>query len=168
MTLLLSNYVDDGAVFYLNGAEVYRLRVAAAPTAITYTTTATGVACAGTAQSGDAATNCPDLFTLTGSALTNLAQGDNVLAVEVHNYGTLADIVFGSALIKTSPTVSAPRLNIWAESDVATLFWNGTGFTLQQRAGVGGAAAWSNAPGSPTQGPITVTSPGATFYRLKN
>src|SRR5208282_1028556 len=32
--LLFTDYIDDGAVFYLNGAELYRLRMPAAPTPI--------------------------------------------------------------------------------------------------------------------------------------
>ena len=57
--LTLSNYVDDGAVFYLNGTEIFRLRMPQAPTVITYATAAQGSPCANTAQSGDAAISCP-------------------------------------------------------------------------------------------------------------
>src|SRR6185436_8154115 len=84
-SLLFSNYVDDGAVFYLNGAEIYRLRVPAAPAAIAYSTAANASPCAGTAQAGDAASTCPDVFVISGNLLTNLVQGENVLGVEVHN-----------------------------------------------------------------------------------
>ena len=58
-SLSFSNYVDDGAVFYLNGAEVYRLNMPAPPTVISNATLATGVTC-----SGDA--TCPVVFTLAG------------------------------------------------------------------------------------------------------
>lgn len=165
--LVFSNYVDDGAVFYLNGTEVYRLRMAAAPTAITYTTAATGVPCTGTPQSGDALTTCPDRFTVSGNLLTNLVQGDNVLAVEVHNYGSLVDVTFGSALILNQPAASAPVLNVWREGHQATLFWNGEGFTLQQVPALGLAGGWSNAPGPVTQSPVLVTNAATMFYRLR-
>jgi hypothetical protein len=167
-SLLFSNYVDDGAVFYLNGTEIYRLRMPAAPTAITYATAATNRPCAGTMQAGDALPTCPDLFPLSGSSLTNLVDGDNLLAVEVHNYSTPTDIVFGSALIQISPLLTSPWLNLWREGDWVTLFWNGEGFTLQQSANLGSGESWSDAPGSATQSPFIITNATTMFYRLRN
>ena len=168
-SLILSNYVDDGAVFYLNGTEVYRLRMAAAPTAITYTTAATGQPGVPPTQ-GDATTNAPDVFTLSGNALTNLVQGDNVLAVEVHQVGSLAsgDIVFGSALILNRPLITSPRLYLQTEAGVTALYWNSDAFTLQQSSDLSSPANWSNTPGPVTQSPFTVTNPVTTFFRLKN
>ena len=166
LSLMFSNYVDDGAVFYLNGAEIYRLRMAAAPTAITYASIPTGVPCSGTAQSGDAATICPDVFTLTGAAVNNLVQGDNVLAVEVHN-NTGMDLVFGSALISVSAAQTVPELNIWSENDLTTLFWNGEGFTLQQSSDLSSSGNWSDVAGA-TSSPVAVTNSMSTFYRLRN
>lgn len=168
--LTFSNYVDDGAVFYLNGIEVYRLRMPAAPTPITYSTAATGVPCAGTAQAGDALPSCPDVFTLSGSVLTNLVQGENVLAVEVHNYGTLTsgDIVFGMALLLHRPVITPPRLDLWLEDGHGTLFWNGEGFILQQSTNPTGPGSWSDVPGPVTRSPYAITNPGTMFYRLRN
>ena len=170
LTLTFSNYVDDGAVFYLNGAELYRLRMPAAPTAITYATGATGVPCAGTFQSGDAITTCPDVFALSGTALASLVQGDNVVAVEVHNYGTPSpgDIVFGSALILASPALVSPQLYLQREGDWATLYWNGEGFTLQQSTSLGSPDSWMDVPGPVTQSPLTVASTTTVFYRLRH
>jgi Phosphodiester glycosidase len=167
-SLTLSNYVDDGAVFYLNGAELYRLRMPAAPTQILNSTLANASPCTGTAYSGDAATICPDVFTVSGDVLTNLVSGDNVLAVEVHNYavGSL-DIVFGSALIPHIPVFVPPLLNLWVEDDVATLFWNAEGFTLQHASTLAGSGDWSDVPGPVTQSPLVVTNPAAGFYRLR-
>ena len=54
-----------------------------------------------------------DVFALSGDPLTNLVNGDNVLAVEVHNYNQSSpDITFGTALLETQTYISAPRLNI--------------------------------------------------------
>ena len=167
--LTLSNYVDDGAVFYLNGAELYRLRMPAAPTQILNSTLATNGPCAGFANSGDAATNCPDVITIGGNLLTNMVPGDNVLAVEVHNASaSSSDIVFGSALIAHVPVLVPPRLNLWMEESTATFFWNGEGFTLQRASALGASGNWLDVPGPITQSPAVLTNPAAGFYRLRH
>ena len=82
--LTLSNYVDDGAVFYLNGTEMKRVRVTANP--VNHLTLATSSITESTV----------DVFE---SAVTNLVAGENVLAVSVHqNSTTSGDIVFGSTI----------------------------------------------------------------------
>ena len=168
-SLTFSNYVDDGAVFHLNGTEIFRLRMAAAPTAIVNSTAATATPCANTPNAGDAATICPDVFTISGNLLTNLVQGDNVLAVEVHNYyqngGT--DIVFGSALILTQPSSVVPQLNILLDGNLATLFWNGEGFGLQQTVDLSSTNSWVDVSGPVSLSPITVTNTATTLYRLR-
>jgi hypothetical protein len=76
--------IDDGAVFYLNGAEVLRLGV---PVGQNYNTSASRTV-------GDAAYEGP--FEIPA---TNLVTGTNVLAVEVHQVSsTSSDIVFGMTL----------------------------------------------------------------------
>jgi hypothetical protein len=169
-SLTFSNYVDDGAVFYLNGTEIRRLRLPAAPTVIVNSTAANGRPCAGTLQAGDAATICPDVFTISGNLLTNLVQGNNVLAVEVHNYvgsGTDFDLVFGCALIANLPYVPRPELYLWTEGLHGTLFWNGEGFTLQQSSDpVSGN--WTDVPGPVTRSPFALTTVDSMFYRLRN
>jgi exopolysaccharide biosynthesis protein len=166
VSLTFSNYVDDGAVFYLNGAEVYRLRMPAAPTVINNASTAIGTPCAGTAQSGDAATICPDIFTISGNLLTNLVQGENVIAVSVHNLATGNDIVFGSALLKNSSSIVAPTLKLLHEDDVITLFWNEEGFVLQESIDLSSPANWTDLPSATS--PFSVTNSASTFYRLRN
>jgi len=84
-SLTMTALIDDGAVFYLNGREVYRLGM---PTgAISHTTLAgRGV--------GDAVLEGP--FQMPADALV---QGDNVLAVEVHQASAgSSDIVFAMQL----------------------------------------------------------------------
>ena len=169
LSLTFSNYVDDGAVFYLNGTEVYRLRMPAAPTVINNATGATGSPCAGTAQAGDAATTCPDVFTISGNLLSGLVQGENVVAVEVHNLATGNDLVFGSALLKNASVITAPTLYLWSEGDVITLFWNGEGFVLQESTDLGSSDSsenWADLPAAAS--PFSVTNSASTFYRLRN
>ncbi len=101
--LTFSNIVDDGAVFYLNGREVQRLFLPAAPTAISYTNLA--ISHEATAF---------DVFTLSGALVeTNLVQGTNVLAVEVHQTTAgSTDIVFGSTLSATFPQLTPLPLRL--------------------------------------------------------
>jgi len=85
-----SNLIDDGAIFYLNGKEVQRIRMAAGPPSYASLTT-------GTTPSGDA--QAFEIFYLSGNALTNLVEGVNHVAAEVHQSDTNnVDIVFGAAI----------------------------------------------------------------------
>jgi hypothetical protein len=84
--LVVSNYLSAGAVFYLNGAELKRVRMPEGT--VGFSTPATG----GPAQPG-----AVELFDLPTGAL---AMGDNVLQVEVHPAaGAATSLVFGMALI---------------------------------------------------------------------
>jgi hypothetical protein len=81
--LNLSTIVDDGAVYYLNGQEVFRLHMPEGP--VTYDTAA---------ESNESALEGP--FAIPP---TNLVTGDNVMAVEVHQVNaTSSDIVLGLSL----------------------------------------------------------------------
>jgi hypothetical protein len=157
--LQFTDYIDDGAVFYLNGSEIYRLRMPVAPAQIANTTLASGFAC-----SGDA--TCPDFFTISGDLITNLAVGDNVLAAEVHNYNAGSpDITFGVALASTQPYAINPVLNFAFANGVLTLSWTGVGYTLQQAGNPSGP--WTNAPGPIVTSPYTPTISGpALYFRL--
>ena len=85
LMLALRSIIDDGAVFYLNGVEVYRLNLPA--TNITYSTFATvNVGIPG----------------FTGPVIipaNSLVQGLNTLAVEVHQFGINNDFDFGAELL---------------------------------------------------------------------
>ena len=85
VALVVTNYLSDGAVYYLNGAEVARIRMP--PGAVSYGTTAT-------------ATNSPvghaDVFGIDGGAFQ---YATNVLEVETHQAAdSSADMVFGLSL----------------------------------------------------------------------
>ncbi|HMJ91404.1 MAG TPA: immunoglobulin domain-containing protein [Candidatus Acidoferrum sp.] len=93
--LVLSNLVDDGAVFYVNGAPLFRQNM---PNG--YVTSSTLAPAANPQGEG--------VFVVTNVAAPMIIEGDNVLAVEIHqNSPTSSDIVFGTAafgyLIPESP-----------------------------------------------------------------
>jgi hypothetical protein len=81
--LRIRTIIDDGAVFYLNGVEVQRVRL-------------TGTVTAATLAAGTPAEGAFEIYEIT---VTNLVAGANLLAVEVHqSSATSTDIVFGSEL----------------------------------------------------------------------
>jgi hypothetical protein len=85
IAFVVTNYISDGAVFYLNGLELTRIRMPGG--AISYATPATG-------------TNSPvghaGIFGINGSTLQS---GDNILEVEAHQAAaSSADMVFGLSL----------------------------------------------------------------------
>src|SRR5207249_9378704 len=99
--LVSTNFVDDGAVYYLNGVRVGSLRM---PATVTFSTTATLQPTEGV----------PEIVLFPTN---NLAIGDNVMAVEVHQVNnTSSDDVFGIQLsavqfttnIITTTTVGVP------------------------------------------------------------
>ncbi len=104
VALNFSNLVDDGAIFYLNGTEIQRVRMNAGN--ILYNTGANA-----TPPGGDA--TAFQTFRITGNTLTNLVTGNNVLAVRVHQQAaTTDDVVFGSevwAVTDPDPTVQLLR-----------------------------------------------------------
>lgn len=88
--LIVSNLVDDGAVFWVNGQEVYRTANMPAG-AVNYRTLANSAA----------TENSWFVFTVPGS---RLQEGTNVMAVELHsNSDTSSDAVFGQALMVGFP-----------------------------------------------------------------
>jgi len=87
VTLISSNLIDDGAVFYINGVEYTRIRMTNGPiNANTFAFVAS-----------------PEgVFTNVVIPANLLVRGTNVLAVEVHQANAIsADIVFGMAILAT-------------------------------------------------------------------
>jgi hypothetical protein len=89
VAFVLTNYLSDGAVYYMNGVEVKRVRMPAGNVAY------------GTAASGN---NSPvghaDVLGIDGGTLII---GDNVLEVEAHQApASSADMVFGASLTAAS------------------------------------------------------------------
>jgi hypothetical protein len=81
VSLTLRDVVEDGAVYYLNGQEIFRNRMNAGPV-----------------TNGTFAVDAPDPTPIAGPftlATTNLLAGDNVLAAEVHqSSATSSDLEF--------------------------------------------------------------------------
>ncbi|MEX2186946.1 MAG: lamin tail domain-containing protein [Pirellulales bacterium] len=113
-TLRLAPLADDGAVYYLNGVEVYRQNMPSG-TITAATEAATAI--------GDAGYN--RTVVLPSAALQ---MGSNVLAVEVHQAtGSESDMLFGAMLSASvrppDPTTAAPvRFNEIASAQDAA-FW---------------------------------------------
>jgi len=99
-TLQLRQVVDDGAVYYLNGKELFRSRVSAQPLLQTSLSDQ---------NVGDASYEGP--FEVVA---TNLVAGQNVLAVEVHQSSAgSSDIVFGVSLEQViTQTTAASKVSI--------------------------------------------------------
>ncbi len=89
-TLSAQTILDDGAIVYLNGEELFRLGMPGADTTVTAATTATRTV-------GDAVY---ETAVLTQSPA--LRNGDNLLAVEVHQANSQSsDVVWGMNLLAT-------------------------------------------------------------------
>jgi exopolysaccharide biosynthesis protein len=159
--LLAEVYLDDGAVVYLNGGEIYRLFMDAYPIPVYNSTLATGYACSG----GDA--SCPVDFVVPAPVLTNLVQGDNLLAVEVHNYNAGSpDITFAMSLAITLPSDLGPELSIVSSNGTPVLSWTRGGFTLQQASNAAGP--WTDVPGPVVNSPFRPSVNGSPcYFRLK-
>ncbi len=158
VALQMEDYIDDGAVFYLNGTEIYRLRMPSGT--IFNSTLANGYPC-----NGDA--TCPDYLSASGPTVTNsLIKGTNVLAVEVHNYNAGSpDITFGLAASLDVPYSVKPALSLARTNSAVVLSWAQGGYTLQQANAVTGP--WSNVPGPVISSPFTVTNSSTNwFFRL--
>ena len=161
--LVFTNYIDDGAIFYLNGTEIQRVRMSPGPAG--YTQLSSGCP----ANSCEATIDVPDVFRLGGSAMTNLLDGDNVLAVEVHQQSTSSsDVVFGSTVSLVRALAGETPLRIARANNVVVVSWAGAGLTLQQTNAVS-SGPWPDVPGPVTLSPYSVTNPADTiFFRLRN
>jgi hypothetical protein len=147
--LKLRHVVDDGVVFYLNGEEVHRFGIAEGAT-FNYLTSFAGH---------------ENLYEGPYDiAITNLVEGTNVFAAEVHQSGTSSsDMVFGAELIATFP-VSRPNLAITRQGTALRVSWTPGGGVLE--AATNPAGPWSPVNGATTPHPVTVES-GQRFYRIK-
>ena len=146
--LWLEALVDDGAVFYLNGAELGRLGMPS--TAVTNATLANRTV-------GNV------IFETLTNAAAGLLQGDNLLAVEVHQDGLASpDLTFGARLSVILPDVS---LDVGASGGMIHLLWTPAMGTLQSASEVGGP--WSNlAPSQPPNRHSEPISGSRKFFRV--
>ena len=151
-TLQIRHVTDDGALYYLNGNEVFRYNM---PTGtVTYVTGASSAPGEGVIR--------------TSGNISGIPCGPSVtVAVEVHNQNiTSSDILFGGELLVTAssfgPCTGPSQLFIVNNGNgTVTLSWTGTG-TLQQSTDL------TNWTASPNQSnPQTFTPVGLKFYRVQ-
>ena len=158
--LVFTNYIDDGAAFYLDGVEIHRHNLPLPPVVITNSTLATALNC-----SGDA--TCPVVFRVGADMATNVLAGKHVLAVEVHNFtAKSADITFGSALSYFEMPNTDPVLKALRSDGSVTFYWNEEGYALQQASRLNGAGDWVDVRPSGVGSPWKVTPTGSQFFRL--
>lgn len=156
--LFFSSLVDDGAIFYLNGREIYRLRMPDGT--VGNQTLASGFPCDGDAT-------CPDEFIISPDLLSNnLVSGENVMAVEVHNYNfRSADITFGLTLSRVDPLVRDAKLNAIFSNGSLTLTWDQKGFSVQSAASIDGP--WKDVPSASESPFVTRPAESPAFFRLR-
>lgn len=144
-----TEFIDDGAIIYLNGQQLRRVNMPAGT--ITATT--------------PALTNREATCSSAGVTITNLLEGTNLLAVELHQAGTDFDAVFGLRLTATIqlPYAVPVALHIdRAPSGQLVLSWPGRQGLL--KAGATPSGPWSSVA---TNSPVLLSPELSTsFFRL--
>jgi hypothetical protein len=148
--MTLRGYIDDGAALYVNGVEQFRYNLA---------TTSTSYTNFSTANLAEA--------TLVVSNLTGFVQGNNVIAVEVHQDAIASsDIDWGMQLEARVTTFApaGPRLVPSLNGNTLTITWNGGG-VFQRSSDIGSPGNWVTIPGA-TSPFVTNTTGGPLFFRV--
>jgi hypothetical protein len=97
-----TTWIDDGAVIYINGHELTRVRINSGINPVLYTTLANSTP----GGMGDGDAYAETFFWL---ASTNLVVGSNVVAVEVHQQTAgSSDVVWGMSLDALVPALNRP------------------------------------------------------------
>jgi hypothetical protein len=147
VTLDVRAVIDDGAVVYLNGAELHRQNMPAGP--VVYSTSAIG-------PIGDAGYGNPIVV-----PASSLVQGVNVLAVEVHQVtsaATSSGIVLaggGLTLVEEGPPGGTPPMNLARQAGAAPFVIDSlSGFPIHNFIGLtdgvyGNNNSWIGNSGSP-------------------
>lgn len=152
--LLLGINADDGAVVYINGTEVWNLRMT------------NGVTCTSFASGQPPAENS---FEYTNINPNVLLAGPNIVAVEVHQVNiTSSDVSFDLQLEGLAPPGSQVTLHIALVDVGGTLVpelrWSATGATLIRSSNVTAPrSTWQVVAGATSPYRPTV-SPGTTFF----
>ncbi len=149
----MTEVLDDGAVYYFNGVEARRTRMADG--AVTFATLANA--------SGPEPTD--GTHTVEGPAemaITGLVYGENVLAVEVHaSSATSSDSIFAAQLTATVGNC-VPPLTVTRSGNNIVLTWPDASFSLEKASAVTGP--W--APQSGASGVSVPATPNNAFFRL--
>ena len=146
---VVNHLTDDGVVFYLDGVEIGRLNMPAAPEPITYTNRAT--------TAGEAAFR---------SLAFSASAGAHILAAEVHQGGTASsDMLFGAQILLV-PT-AAPTLTITHVGANAEFRWIADNkWELQSATNVLGPYNTVAVPATSPLGFYSAPATGNVFYRL--
>jgi hypothetical protein len=147
VNLVGAGYIQDGAVFYLNGVEAGRLRVPANQNSSTLASPQP----------------IPGQSETVVFPVGSLVPGTNFLAVEVHQSSATANQdVFGMSLSSNVSVAFLPTLAIGRSGGNISISWSGPG-TLQSAPSL--AVPWSNLPAA---SPYAVpTTNAAQFFRLR-
>jgi hypothetical protein len=151
--LSLRPFIDDGAIFYLNGAEIFRLGMPSG--AASYNTLANRAVSTANFEG-------PFIF-----CVPQLRQGDNVLAVEVHQASLASpDLTFAAQADLLLPTPLARlRISVSGDRRQATVTWDGGG-RLETSDNLRDPNAWQEIQNATSPyGPFTVN--GTRFFRVQ-
>ncbi|MGC8830791.1 MAG: immunoglobulin domain-containing protein, partial [Verrucomicrobiia bacterium] len=155
--IAFAHAVDDGAVFYINGVEVYRYNMPSGQIGFN-TLSASSI-------------DVSDYTISPFITVTNLVSGPNLLAVEVHQGSlTSSDVLFGAGILAQLPSfeivyVESPRLEYSVDGNTIIFTWSAPGFRLQQNPDLN-TSNWIDVPDgsqSPAAVPILNTN---MFFRL--
>lgn len=155
---------DDGAVVYLNGAEVWRNNLPAG--------TVTNLTRASATVSGSAEAT----FLVNALSPGSLQNGTNVLAVEIHQDApTSSDIAFDFELTGTALIPNPPKLTLTRTNNNAILRWPlaGSYFVPRFTTNLAPPVTWTAITNAPVLSnsfwTVTVPAPagGVRFYQLQ-
>ena len=163
-TMHLQHVIDDGAVFYLNGKELFRYNMTNAPLDFN----AVSLTC----REAECTTN---VFNVD-----NLRNGTNVLAVRMHDCGqaTGVDVMFGLKvdLVFTNFPTRIPDMQIRhfrsATGRTNIVSWQPRGWRLQTTTNLANTSSWVNVVGVSTNATSYTNSSAAIgterqrYYRL--
>jgi hypothetical protein len=148
--LRLRYIIDDGAIFYMNGSEFYSVRMTNSPRPMTWNTQATASVGDSTYEPAvNANAIVQPFYTVTNIFLQN---GDNVIAVEVHQNGTASsDVTFGMILTAVVPPIGVPVRKpeiVVQPQSVSTNYGATVEFTVQATGGMPLSYQWyfNNSP----------------------
>jgi hypothetical protein len=145
----ICHYIDDGAIFYLDGVELGRYNMPEPGAPVVFTNRASAAI--------EASLNC---FFFTAPA------GNHSLAIEIHQGGvTTSDVVFGAEIVAMA---APPRLTAVHDPGGVRVNWNGdSSWQLVQSVTVNGAFAAT--PGAPlgTHLVPTASATNTTFFHLR-
>jgi len=157
--LRLRDVVEDGAVYYLNGQEIFRNRMPGGPVSFVTTT-----------PSASEPQPISGPFLLPS---THLQPGENLLAAEVHQNGLdSSDMEFAAELLAEIPSFSrfvTSRLKIILDrtTGAITVSWPGAEILQATDQLQSGDVGWTDVPGNPNPY-IFTPSPGSNrFFRLR-